>query len=290
MPPAAPILVESLSKSYPSKSGFTRFPALTNLSFSLQAGEILGFLGPNGAGKTTAIKCILGLLKPTSGRISVTGHRPGSAGARAGLGYVPENPDYDDSLSPSELLRLLAAMRGFDSSERATESLLARVGLAGWEHTRMKRFSKGMKQRAALAAALIGAPSLLIMDEPTGGLDPAARKEFRDIILEENARGAAILLSSHILSEVEAVCGRAVILARGRLVREGSMNSLLSVEDTYRIRASCSGSLLEEDVPSAALQSRIDSLRASGCEIVEIARNYATLEEVFLAATGKDSG
>lgn len=290
MTAAAPVLVEALSKNYPSRMGLGRFPAVTDLSFHLEAGEILGFLGPNGAGKTTTMKCLLGLLKPTSGSISVMGHRPGSAGARSRLGYVPENPDYDDSLSPLELLGLLAAMRGFNSDRRTLRALLARVGLAGWENTRMKRFSKGMKQRAALAAALLGSPALLIMDEPTGGLDPAARKEFRDIMLEENARGASILLSSHILSEVETICSRAVILANGRLVREGSMSSLLSIEDTYRVRASCSGSLVEEDIPAGELQSRIDSLRASGCEIVEVARNYATLEEVFLAATGSDRG
>jgi ABC-type multidrug transport system ATPase subunit len=286
MGPEPPVAASALEKTYPGRLAGRGFRALRGIEFEVRPGEILGFLGPNGAGKTTTIKCILGLLRPTSGRVRVFGHQPGSAAARASLGYVPENPDYDESFTPREMLSMLSGMKGLDRSPSTVDGLLARVGLDGWGAVRMRKFSKGMRQRASLAAALLGSPGLLVMDEPTGGLDPAARKEFRDIILAEHGRGASILLSSHILSEVETVCSRAVILSRGEIVTQGSMEDLLAGENRYRIRHGADGAQSEEIVEASGLQDRIDSIRSSGRSVIEVTRHFRSLEEVFLKATG----
>lgn len=288
---AGPLQVTSLEKVFHSKLGFSRFKAVDSVSFQISSGEILGFLGPNGAGKTTTIKCVLGLLNPTSGSVSIWGEPPGSGSVRKRIGYVPENPDYEEIFTPMELMTMFASMRGLNSSPRESMELLSRVGLSGWETVRMKNFSKGMRQRVSLALALQSAPDMLIMDEPTGGLDPTARKEFRDIILEENRRGATVFLSSHLLSEVETICHRAVILSRGRKVAEGRMEELLRTEDRFLVsylpaEPVDNDEAQEIEVSGEALQSSIDRLRGEGARIVRVIPSYRSLEEVFLTATG----
>ncbi len=280
--------VDRLSKRYPRQKGFGSFQAVLDVSFDLDRGEILGFLGPNGAGKTTTMKCILGLLSLSGGRVEVFGAPPAAAAARRRMGYVPENPDYDDSFTPSEYLGFFASMRGISWSTGDTSRLLGRVGLSGWKDARIGKLSKGMRQKLSLAIALQGAPDLLVMDEPTGGFDPLARKEFRDILTEENGRGASCLLSSHILSDIETVCSRALIIAGGRVVREGSMEDLLSSQNRQRILHRMPGSApVETLVDPEALQAGIDSIRASGGEILEVGRRIESLEDVFLSATGQ---
>lgn len=291
--PSAPLKIENLVKNYPRRLGLSSFTAVDGVSLSLSEGQILGFLGPNGAGKTTTIKCILGLLKPSSGRIRLYGAAPASAEVRRRLGFVPENPDYEDAFTPQEFLTMFASMRGLESDAAGRSRLLERVGLSGWEDTRIKSFSKGMRQRMSLALALQSVPDLIVMDEPTGGLDPLARKEFRDIILEEHDCGATIFLSSHLLSEVETVCDRAVILSRGRLVRQGSMEELLTAESAFGITWSPgdSSEVRSESLSEAGLQKRLDELRAAGASILEVGPRSLSLEEVFLSATeeGGDS-
>jgi ABC-2 type transport system ATP-binding protein len=280
--------VDRLEKVFHRKLGLSSFKAVDSVAFDLEDGEILGFLGPNGAGKTTTIKCILGLLKPTSGIVSLWGSHPGTGSVRRRIGYVPENPDYEDLFTPAEMLDMFSSMRGLDMGMSGIMALLSRVGLSGWEKVRMKNFSKGMRQRVSLALALQSSPDLLIMDEPTGGLDPAARKEFRDIILEENARGASVFLSSHLLSEVETVCHRAVILSKGRKVAEGRMEELLRTEDTYsvRYRSADQDDETEITVSETELQSVVDDIRGKGLVITGVAPVYRSLEDVFLSATG----
>lgn len=287
-----PLEVEDLVKNYPRRLGLSSFTAVRELSLSMAEGQILGFLGPNGAGKTTSIKCILGLLKPSAGSIRLYGSPPAAPGVRRRLGFVPENPDYEDSFTPLEFLTMFARMRGLDDSRSDMISLLERVGLSGWESTRIKSFSKGMRQRMSLSLALQSVPDLIIMDEPTGGLDPLARKEFRDIILEENQRGASVFLSSHLLSEVEAVCHRAVILSRGRVVREGRMEDLLRTENTYSVSWSpaAGGEEVTETVAAADLQGKLDDIRKGGGRIREVGPRSLTLEEVFLSATNSEGG
>ncbi len=280
-----PVSVEHLCREFKTRAGLAKVEAVRDVSFRVEPGEILGFLGHNGAGKTTTMKCVLGLLAPTSGRIRVWGLPPGSPGARARLGYVPENPDYDPSFSSLELLRAFGSMRRLQGSDRDWYTLLDRVGLRGWENTRLSGYSKGMRQRVSLALALQSSPGLLVMDEPTGGLDPVARKEFRDIMLEENRRGASILLSSHLLGEVESICHRVVILNRGLMVRSGTMDELLGGERTHRITYTADGRTREMTVPTGELQAGIDMLRGRGCSVIGVERTWKSLEEVFLSAT-----
>ena len=287
----APLSVKELTKVFRKSLGISSFKAIDSISFTLEKGEILGFLGPNGAGKTTTIKCILGLLSPTSGTARLWGNRPASTASRKKLGYVPENPDYEDAFSPMEFLRMFAQMRKLPDETKLHNALLDRVGLKGWETVRIRNFSKGMRQRLSLALALQSVPKLLVMDEPTGGLDPTARKEFRDIILEERDRGASIFLSSHLLSEVETICDRAVILSKGKKVSEGSLKELLSVEEKYRIEYIDGWKTTGEKkstitVDAGNLNATIDALRGEGRRIVEVHQVFRSLEEVFLSATG----
>ncbi|MCK4506745.1 MAG: ABC transporter ATP-binding protein, partial [Candidatus Aegiribacteria sp.] len=191
--------------------------------------------------------------------------------------------------TPLEFMTMFASMRKLDMKKDHMVSILGRVGLEAWVNVRIRNFSKGMKQRMSLALALQSQPFLLIMDEPTGGLDPAARKEIRDVILEENQRGASIFLSSHLLSEVETICDRAVILANGKIVTEGHLDDLLRTEDLFSISFSIPGT--ESDIPEekkvrvADLQKTIDELRQVGNNILEVKPVYRSLEEVFLSAT-----
>ncbi|MCK5036935.1 MAG: ABC transporter ATP-binding protein [Candidatus Sabulitectum sp.] len=288
MADAHPLQVKDLSKQFARKRRLGSVQAISSISFDVRQGEIVGFIGHNGAGKTTTIKCVLGLLKPSEGGVSLWGSLPAAPVVRKRIGYIPENPDYDDSFNPMEYLNMFASMRGLSGLNSDWMKLLRRVGLAGWESTGIRQFSKGMRQRMSLAIALQSRPDLLIMDEPTGGLDPIARKEFREIILEENSRGASVLLSSHILSDVETICSRAIILSRGRLIAEGSMDDLLGQEHLFRITVISrkTGKEVEEIITEADLQTRIDSMRQDNLTIVKIERALKSLEDVFMAATG----
>ena len=282
-----PLLVNELSKNFPGRKGIGTVHAVSGVSFEVRQGEIVGFIGHNGAGKTTTIKCILGLLNPSGGKISLWNGKPADPAVRKRIGYVPENPDYDQDFSPMEYLSMFASMRGINGSVKDWNALLSRVGLGGWENTTIKQFSKGMRQRMSLALALQSEPDLLIMDEPTGGLDPVARKEFRDIIMEENQRGASVFLSSHILSEVETVCNRAVMLSRGKLITEGSMETLLGGEKVYRLVAeNSSGDSIELEVSEGNLQSKIDRAREKGLSVTRVELKLKTLEEVYISVSG----
>lgn len=284
-----PLHVKGLEKSFKKKLGLSSFKAVDDISFNLSEGEILGFLGPNGAGKTTAIKCILGLLKPSYGNVSLWGLNPATPEVRRKLGYVPENPDYDNAFTPLEFMTMFSHMRKLNMQKDRMLSILDRVGLSEWENVRIRNFSKGMRQRVSLALALQSEPDLMIMDEPTGGLDPAARKEFRDIILEENKRGASIFLSSHLLSEVETICDRAIILSKGKKVAEGNLEDLMRTEDNYRITYFQPDKKEDEPeklvIKSEVLQKTIDDLRGEGYSIISVNPVYRSLEDVFLSAT-----
>ncbi len=286
-----PLQVDNLSKKFPGKKGMGTVHAVSGVSFNVESGEIVGFIGHNGAGKTTTIKCILGLLRQTGGTVRLWNSLPADSKVRRRIGYVPENPDYDQSFSPLEYLSMFASMRGLSGSSGDWTALLGRVGLSGWEKTVVKQFSKGMRQRMSLALALQSRPDFLVMDEPTGGLDPVARKEFRDIILEENQRGASVFLSSHILSEVETVCHRAVMLSGGKLVSQGSMKELLGGEQTYRILAEAGDTqdTVEFLVPERELQEKIDALRGKNLKVMKVELVLKTLEEVYLTARGGEN-
>ena len=198
--------------------------ALDDISLTLAAGERVALLGHNGAGKTTLMKLVLGLIAPDGGEIAVAGQVPGSQAARALTAYLPENAAFHPALSGREQIRHFLRLRG-ESPKRA-DALLERVGLGEAAGRRIGTYSKGMRQRVGLAQALIGSPRLMVLDEPTSGLDPVSRRDFYDLLDELAGQGTAILLSSHALSEVEDRTDRVSVLARGRMVAEGSLAEL----------------------------------------------------------------
>ncbi|MEZ5776956.1 MAG: ABC transporter ATP-binding protein [Paracoccaceae bacterium] len=203
--------------------------ALSDVSLSVAAGQRVALLGHNGAGKSTLMKIVLGLIGYDAGEISVLGAPPGSNAAREVTAYLPENVAFHPALTGREQIAHYLRLRGMKAAGAA--DLLARVGLADAMNRRIGTYSKGMRQRVGLAQALIGEPGLLILDEPTSGLDPVSRHEFYGLLDDLAARGAAILLSSHALTEVEARTDSIAILSQGRLVATGSMAELRAHAD-----------------------------------------------------------
>lgn len=202
--------------------------ALDSLSLSLERGEIFGFLGTNGAGKTTTIKLLLGLIRPTSGTLSVMGGDPADSAIRARIGYMPEIAYYYPYLTATELLEFYGGICAMDGElvKRRTRELLAVVGLEDAAKRPLKTYSKGMLQRAGIAQALLNDPEFLVLDEPFTGLDPLARIRFRELMKSLKSRGKTIFFSSHELGETELLCDRVAIMKRGQLVYAGSVQEL----------------------------------------------------------------
>ncbi len=200
--------------------------AVSDLTLTVRQGEVFGFLGPNGAGKTTSVKILLGLVAPTSGEARVLGAPLGDVQARAKIGFLPEHFRFQDWLSAREFLQFHGRMYGVPRDVLAvrSEQLLARVDLVDARERKLREFSKGMLQRVGLAQALLNEPRLVFLDEPTSGLDPLGRLLVRDIITDLRARGTAIFLNSHLLSEVEVTCDRVAFVKQGNVVREMSLN------------------------------------------------------------------
>lgn len=211
-----------------SKS-FGAIHAVKDVSFSLQQGEIIALVGHNGAGKTTLIKLMLGLIRPTSGTVKVLGEDPstGAADVRTRLGYLPESVSFNPALTGTETLRFYCALKRADPKQIG--NLLERVGLAHAAGRRVRTYSKGMRQRLGLAQALLGQPKVLLLDEPTTGLDPASRRDFYSFLDELRDSGSTILLSSHALSELEGVADRVVIVGRGVRIADGTLDELRHV-------------------------------------------------------------
>lgn len=222
--------VQNLYKAY--KTGFIprRFPVLKGITFSVLKSEIFGYLGPNGAGKTTTLKCILGIIFPDSGEISLFGQPHLSLKAKEKIGYLPENPYFYEYLTAQEFLnfyaRLFPANR-MPSREKINE-LLHLVGLEKAADLQLRKFSKGMLQRIGLAQALINEPELVFLDEPLSGLDPIGRKELRDVIVNLKNLGKTVFICSHILQDIEMICDRVAIIVAGRIVARGSLPELIS--------------------------------------------------------------
>ncbi len=215
------IRAEKLTKAYRGR------PVLRDVSLEIGAGECLALLGHNGAGKTTLFKLMLGLIRPTSGRIGVAGEEPGSRGFRAvqsSLGFLPENIAFHDAMTGAEMLAFYARLKGVSTEDR-TEAL-DRVGLGAAAGQRIATYSKGMRQRLGLAQALMGSPQLLLLDEPTTGLDPALRRDFFEMVHELRRVGVTVVISTHALGEVEALADRVAILQGGQLVAQGTMREL----------------------------------------------------------------
>jgi ABC-2 type transport system ATP-binding protein len=205
--------------------------ALDHLSLNVYEGEVFGFLGPNGAGKTTTLKILMGLVYPTEGSARILGRSISDVEAKASLGYLPENPYFYDYLTGRELLMYTASLFGLTRNQASlrVDELLDIVGLDPDRAGRhLRKYSKGMLQRIGIAQALVNNPQVLFMDEPMSGLDPIGRREVRDLILSLRREGKTVFFSTHILTDVEALCDRVAILSRGRLVRCGTMQELTS--------------------------------------------------------------
>ncbi|HRI71372.1 MAG TPA: ABC transporter ATP-binding protein [Polyangium sp.] len=298
------IEVRELQKTF--RIGFfgRRVEAVKGVSFTVHRGEIFGFLGPNGAGKTTTIKMLTGLIKPTGGEAFLFGARVPSAEARQRVGFLPENPYVYPYLTPREFVLLcgrLSGLRGRALDDRTT-AMLTKVGIAYAADRPVRRLSKGMLQRTGLAAALVSDPELLILDEPMSGLDPVGRKEVRDLIVEERAAGRTIFFSTHILSDVEAMCDRVTILREGKAVVSGALRKLLrgdvlrtditlgGMSDTLRQTLEGSGCRVHPraDVMVVEVEGEklvADALRLAldaGAQVIEVAPRRETLEDLFL--------
>ena len=211
---------------------FGRTPALDGLSLTVGRGELVGLLGPNGAGKTTAIKLLLGLARPTKGFGRVLGAPLGDRATRARIGYLPELFRYQPWLTAREVLALHAELAHLPAIRRAEAigEALDRVGLTDRAEDAVGGFSKGMQQRLGLGVALLGDPELILLDEPTSALDPIGRTDVRGIVRAARDRGATVILNSHLLTEVERVCDRVLILHRGRTVASGALDDVLAVD------------------------------------------------------------
>ncbi len=231
---AAVVRVEDLRKRYRRRDPW----AVDGVTFELEPGQAFGLLGPNGAGKTSVVKMIAGLLRPDGGSVSLFGSNPGDPAARAKLGFAPEDPDFPKFLRAPEVLDYFASLLGLDDNDRKRRipETLEFAGLQG-EKRQIRRYSKGMKQRLGIAQAILGRPKLLIFDEPTADLDPLGRRDVRALIERLKEGDVAILLNSHLLSEVELVCDTVAVLAKGRVLKEGTMAEVVpegrSLEDVF---------------------------------------------------------
>ena len=308
------IEVDQLSKSY--RSGWWKPPkieALSGVSLDVRRGEIFGLLGPNGAGKTTFVKILLGIARKSAGTVRLLGYSAGSRQARRKIGYLPEQLRIAPHHTAYSALEYYAGLSGVGASRvrRCRDELLTRVGLQEWCRVSVRKFSKGMVQRLGLAQALLHQPQLLILDEPTDGLDPIARSQVRNILSELREQGYTVFVNSHLLQEVELVCDRVAILDQGKLRYLGSIDAATSdmragahrrleldllgspsavrdalgegsVNDWNQVDENRCTVLL--DLPNQNdVDQCIDQLRARGISIVRLARSRASLEEAFLS-------
>jgi ABC-2 type transport system ATP-binding protein len=260
--------------------------ALDGVDLEVREGELVGLLGPNGAGKSTLVKIGCGLVRASTGEARVCGSPAGSAQARDAMGYLAELFRFPDWVSAEELLQLHQRLAGSSGGPAEREELLELVGLAEARSRKVDAMSKGMQQRLGLAQALVGRPRFLFLDEPTSALDPAGRRTVRGLLEELRRRGVAVLLNSHLLSEVELVCDRVAILARGRLVAEGRPSELArprGVEVDVD-----GGTRLFERAGREEAPRIVSELVAGGESVYGVRVLESTLEEIYLEAVGED--
>lgn len=293
--------IKNLHKTFRSNFMVRKYHVLKGIDMAVEKGEIYGFLGPNGAGKTTTMKCILGIIFPDSGEISILGQPARKTESRRNIGFLPEHPYFYDYLTAGEFLEFtgkLFSLPAKQTRERAKE-LLELVGLQDRKNLKLKKYSKGMIQRVGLAQALVHDPDFVILDEPFSGLDPIGRKELRDIILALRERGKTIFFSSHILQDMEMMVDRVGIIIRGEIKKQGKLSDLISHSVRYyeivftRIR--------EEDLKECPLEyslrdknyiARVDThdeadkalqwLIAHRAGILALTPVKMTLEDIFL--------
>src|SRR6516165_878647 len=274
------ISIQNLTKIYPIPFKRETVTAVKDLSLTVEPGQVYGLLGPNGSGKSTTMKIVLGLVTPTSGKTEIFGRDSTTVESREDVGFLPENPYFYKFLTGAETLRFfgrLCGMTGVTLKSRVKE-LLDLVGLNKARDRRLGTYSKGMLQRIGLAQALIHDPRLVVLDEPTAGVDPAGSREIRDLIMDLKRRGITVLLSSHLLAQAQEICDRIGILAEGVLVREGRLQELIAIENqTELVIADASDDLVKE------IESFIGR---SNAKLLELRKSTTTLERLFLESTG----
>lgn len=275
------VSVKGLTKIF--KSGLTKRPfvAVSDLSLTVKAGEVYGLIGPNGSGKSTTMKVILGLLAPTAGETRIFGRDSKEVVSRREVGFLPENPYFYKHLTGLETLLFygrLCGLSGAKLRDRAAE-MLALTDLEDAAGRRVGGFSKGMLQRLGLAQALIHEPRLVVLDEPTAGVDPAGSRKIRDLILNFRERGLTVLVTSHLLEQMQEVCDRVGIMAHGVMVKEGRLEDLIAVENQTE--------LVLENVNEALLGRIREMVAASGdgARVVRMGSPRTTLERLFLEST-----
>jgi ABC-2 type transport system ATP-binding protein len=300
---AIPIEASGLSKVYTARFGSRRITALGGIDLSVEQGQVFGLLGPNGAGKTTTVKILLGLTRPTAGRASLLGRTASDPESRRRVGYLPEGHRFPGYLTARQTLTIFGRMSGMETRDlrRRAPELLERVGLAEWADVRVKKFSKGMTQRLGLAAALVHDPEVLLLDEPTDGVDPVGRREIRDLLQEEAKRGKTVLLNSHLLSEIERTCDRVAVLRGGKVAAAGRIEDLTASGSRYKLVATGvddallaafreTGASVERvnghlDLSAKDLDhvnALVDRLRAAGGKLQELTPVRSSLEDVFV--------
>src|SRR5437660_11533715 len=278
----AAVAIEGLTKVFPIPFHRQSIVAVRDLNLQVEPGEVYGLLGPNGSGKTTTLKIILGLVSPTRGRTKIFGRDSSLVESRQAVGFLPENPYFYKFLTGQETLRFFGKLCRVNGSRLKSHvrELLELVGLTNARDQRLGGYSKGMLQRIGLAQALVNEPKLVVLDEPTAGVDPAGSLEIRDLILDLKRRGIAVLLSSHLLAQAQEICDRVGILANGMLVREGHLQELIAIENqTELVIMDASDELIREIESTVA--------RSNG-KLIERRKSTTTLERLFLEATKDD--
>ncbi len=282
--PTPAVEIRNLVKEF--KTSFRRKPlrAVDDVSIRIMPGEVYGLIGPNGSGKSTTMKALLGLVAPSSGQCSIYGRDSLKVDSRDEVGFLPENPYFYKHLSGAETLRFygkLCGLGGRKLEDRVGE-LLALVDLEGARDRRLGGYSKGMLQRIGLAQALVQEPRLVILDEPTAGVDPLGSRQIRDLILKLRERGITVFLCSHLLEQVQEVCDQVGIIFRGKMVREGKLEDLIAIEDQSEI-------VLRDASPE--LLEKIKELVEStpGASVVKTGKPRTTLERLFLREISEDA-
>lgn len=298
------IETKQLTKTYKTSSGPQS--VVKDLDLQVERGEIFGFLGPNGAGKTTTIKILLGIIDATSGEATVLDNPAGEIESHRKLSYLPEKPYYYEHMTGVEIMQFYASLFGIKDKELCTR-LLTRVNLGNDMNRPISQYSKGMQQRIGLAQSLLNDPELLFLDEPTGGLDPIAHIEIRDLILKFRDEGRTVFISSHELSDVERICDRVAIINKGELVHQGRLDQLLSggrieitadnvteeLSDKFRgddMTVSFRAGRLIADIPDSAHPGEmLDAIRTAGGDIVSVIPRRKRLEDLFLESVAGDN-
>jgi len=303
------VSVQAVTKDFRPGFGLKTKRVLDGVSFEVARGEIFGFVGPNGAGKTTTLKLLMGLIRATSGKATILGCDVSESEFRRHIGFLPENPYFYSFLTGRETLHFYARLSGVPSASRAArvEEVLRWVGLEHAAGQRLRTYSKGMCQRVGVAQALIHDPSVVFLDEPMSGLDPLGRKDIRDIILRLKSDGKTVFMTTHILSDVEMVCDRVVIIVGGRIQYEGRIDEFLGedelrtdvvfsslpaavatqIEATFEASFKGLGERVEIQVPDKQVSRLLKMALEAGGEVISVTKNRVSLESVFLEAVAE---